>query len=79
MTKLPPTSRPPSEKPRTLIDDLLAEQQELTAVEKFSRAHDQHAVRGELYRDLLPATPPAPGQQYAFEVDLDKCTGCKAC
>ncbi|HEX5221745.1 MAG TPA: DmsC/YnfH family molybdoenzyme membrane anchor subunit, partial [Verrucomicrobiae bacterium] len=75
----PPTSRPPSEKPRTLIDDLLSEQQELTAVEKFSRAHDQHAVRGELYRDLLPATPPAPGQQYAFEVDLDKCTGCKAC
>lgn len=64
---------------RTLIDDLLAEQQALTAVERFSRVHDQHAVRGELYRDLLPATPPAPGQQYAFEVDLDKCTGCKAC
>jgi Fe-S-cluster-containing dehydrogenase component/DMSO reductase anchor subunit len=27
----------------------------------------------------LPATPPAPGQQYAFEVDLDRCSGCKAC
>jgi len=79
MTNLPPTSRLPSDSPRTLIDELLAEQQELTAVEKFSRAHDQHAVRGELYRDLLPATPPVPGQQYAFEVDLDKCTGCKAC
>src|SRR5262245_11690642 len=79
MTNLPPTSRLRSDSPRTLIDDLLAEQQELTAVEKFSRAHDQHTVRGELYRDLLPATPPAHGQQYAFEVDLDKCTGCKAC
>src|SRR5688572_13689170 len=31
------------------------------------------------YRSLLPATPPAPGQQYAFEVDLDRCSGCKAC
>ena len=79
MMNLPPTSPRPGDSARTLIDDLLAEQQELTAVEKFSRAHDQHAVRGELYRDLLPAAPPAPGQQYAFEVDLDKCTGCKAC
>ncbi len=65
--------------PRTLVDELLAEQQELTAVEKFSRAHEQPVGRGALYRDLLPITPPAPGQQYAFEVDLDKCTGCKAC
>src|SRR5258708_7312698 len=64
---------------RTLIDDLLAEQQELTAVEKFSRSHGAHDVRSRLYRDLLPATAPAPGQQYAFEVDLDKCFGCKAC
>jgi formate dehydrogenase iron-sulfur subunit len=64
---------------RTLIDDLLAEQHELTAVEEFARAHDAGAVRSRLYRDLLPATPPAPGQQYAFEVDLDKCFGCKAC
>src|SRR5688572_24234872 len=79
MMNLPPTSPRPGDSARTLIDDLLAEQQELTAVEKFSRARDQHAVRGELYRDLLPAAPPAPGQQYAFEVDLDKCTGCKAC
>jgi formate dehydrogenase iron-sulfur subunit len=31
------------------------------------------------YRDLLPATAPGPGQQYAFEVDLDCCSGCKAC
>src|SRR5439155_13329311 len=63
----------------TLIDALLAEQRELTAVEKFSRAHDACEVRTHRYRELLPASPPAPGQQYAFEVDLDKCSGCKAC
>lgn len=63
----------------TLIDDLLAEQRQLTAVERFSRAHDSHELRSRIYRDLLPATPPAPGQQYAFEVNLDQCTGCKAC
>lgn len=65
----------------SLIDLLLAEQQELTAIDRFSRDHDsgalpQHAQR---YSRLLPATPPGPGQQYAFEVDLDHCSGCKAC
>jgi formate dehydrogenase iron-sulfur subunit len=68
---------PPSD--RTLIDELLAEQRRLTAVEKFSRAHDGHALSSARYRDLLPASPPAPGQQYAFEVNLDQCSGCKAC
>ena len=65
--------------PRTLVDELLAEQRQLTAVEKFSRAHDGHALSSARYRDLLPATPPSTGQQYAFEVDLDQCSGCKAC
>src|SRR5688572_10768243 len=63
----------------TLIDDLLAEQRQLTAVEKFSRAHDACEVRTHRYRDLLPASAPVPGTQFAFEVDLDKCSGCKAC
>ena len=27
----------------------------------------------------MPAQPPGPGQQLAFEVDLDRCSGCKAC
>ncbi|HEY6168905.1 MAG TPA: DmsC/YnfH family molybdoenzyme membrane anchor subunit [Verrucomicrobiae bacterium] len=64
-----------------LIDALIAEQSRLTAVEQFARRHE----RGELpaharqYRDLMPASAPAPGQQYAFEVDLDQCSGCKAC
>jgi Fe-S-cluster-containing dehydrogenase component/DMSO reductase anchor subunit len=64
----------------TLIDDLLGEQQTLTAVERFARAHERHELPAleRHYRRLLPATP-KPGQQYAFEVDLDKCSGCKAC
>jgi len=69
---------PPSDD-RTLIDDLLAEQRRLTAVEKFSRAHDRHEVPSARYRDLLPAALPEPGRQYAFEVNLDQCSGCKAC
>jgi len=70
----------PPETGLSLIDDLLAEQRELTAVEKFSRAHELNELpTSSRYRDLLPASAPASGQQYAFEVDLDKCSGCKAC
>ncbi len=82
MTDLAPIPRVPDDSngaSRTLIDDLLAEQQELTAVEKFSRAHDAHQARKGLYSDLLPLTPPGSGEQYAFEVNLDQCSGCKAC
>ena len=70
---------PPDE--RSLLDSLLAEQQQLTAVEQFARAQEREEWPAEQsqYRRLLPAAPPAPGQQYAFEVDLDKCSGCKAC
>jgi len=32
-----------------------------------------------LDRHLVPAARPGPGMQYAFEVDLDACTGCKSC
>jgi hypothetical protein len=31
------------------------------------------------YHHLVPLTEPADDQQYAFEVDLDRGTGCKAC
>jgi formate dehydrogenase iron-sulfur subunit len=67
---------------RTLIDELLAEQQRLqTPVARFSEAHDRGASPAlePLYRDLIPLSAPGPGEQYAFEVDLDSCTGCKAC
>lgn len=65
----------------SFLDRVLREQQSLSAVETFARAHDDNASldRATLYRALLPATPPGPGQQYAFEVDLDRCSGCKAC
>jgi formate dehydrogenase iron-sulfur subunit len=63
-----------------LLDQYLREQHDLTAVERFSRAHDDDdATTARRYSALLPATPPGPGQQYAFEVDLDACSGCKAC
>jgi Fe-S-cluster-containing dehydrogenase component len=60
---------------------LLDAQQTLTAVERFSRKHDTGDVpaKEKYYKDLLPLERPRPGEQYAFEVDLDACTGCKAC
>ena len=66
------------------LEDLFAEQQTLTAVETFSRSHDagdrdREPDQARYYKSLIPATPPGPGQQYAFEVDLDACSGCKAC
>jgi formate dehydrogenase iron-sulfur subunit len=66
---------------RTLIDDLLAEQQLLTPVATFSRKHERHTLpaQAKYYHDLIPLSSPAPGEQYAFAVDLDACTGCKAC
>lgn len=70
----------------TPIDQFLARQQQATAVERFSAIHDADVLErvtepgGERwYADRLPAGPPGPGQQYAFRVDLDRCSGCKAC
>ncbi len=66
---------------RTLVDALLQEQRSLTAVERFARMHERNDLPSQekFYRHLIPLTMPAPGQQYGFEVDLDKCSGCKAC
>src|ERR1041384_4031297 len=83
MIRLPPTGHTLGESDstasRTLIDALLTEQRELSAVEIFSRAHARHQIPTARYRNLLPASAPTPGQQLAFEVDLDQCSGCKAC
>lgn len=65
----------------TLVDALIAEQRRLTAVERFSQRHRPdapHALEPH-YRDLIPLSLPRPGEQYAFEVDLDRCSGCKGC
>ena len=76
----PMTAPPPPEETRTVIDALLAEQRELTAVERFARWHESHdSPPAPSYRHLLPLTAPAAGEQYAFEVDLDRCSGCKSC
>ena len=65
----------------SLLARLLADQQQLTAVEEFARQHDggELPAQSRFYKSLIPASPPGPGQQYAFEVDLDRCSGCKAC
>ncbi len=60
-----------------LLAELLADQQRLdTPVARFSTAHDAGTA---FVPQLIPLTKPGPGEQYAFEVDLDSCTGCKAC
>jgi Fe-S-cluster-containing dehydrogenase component/DMSO reductase anchor subunit len=66
-----------------LLGTLLAEQQTLdTAVSRFARWHERNGrglAPAETYHRLLPAGRPGAGEQYAFEVRLDDCTGCKAC
>jgi formate dehydrogenase iron-sulfur subunit len=66
--------------PLSLLDALLREQQS-TAVEKFAQRHARDAapLQERYYRDLIPLSRPGAGEQYAFEVDLDACSGCKAC
>ncbi len=64
---------------RTLLDQAIADQRQLTAVAAFAQAHDLGAIKARHYRDLIPLSLPQRGQQFAFEVDLDRCSGCKAC
>ncbi len=61
------------------LAELMHEQHQLTAVEEFSQSHTAAPAQAKYYSKLLPATAPQPGQQYGFEVDLDRCSGCKAC
>lgn len=80
LMELPILPSPPRDA-QWLLDQLLEEQQSLTAVERFS---DWHAgahtpAQARYYRNLIPLAAPGPGEQYAFEVDLDACSGCKAC
>ena len=66
--------------PKTLIDRLLAEQGTLqTPAARFAEIHDRGSDLADHYRTLIPLTKPGSNEQYAFEVSLDRCTGCKAC
>ena len=73
----PANGIPESRSGWSLVDMLLEEQQRTTAVEKFSQFHESQTepLLREQYRDLIPLTLPQPGEQYAFEVDLDACFG----
>ncbi len=64
-----------------LVSSFLSEQGDLSAVERFAQFHEEadEPLQGRYYAALMPAQPPGPGQQLAFEVDLDRCSGCKAC
>ncbi len=67
-----------------LVGQLLEEQHQLqTPVAVFADEHARGSAAAPLlepvYSTLIPLTGPKPGEQYAFEVDLDACTGCKAC
>jgi len=64
-----------------LLAELLADQQRLdTPVARFASAHNALAPGiAAIAPQLIPLSKPQPGEQYAFEVDLDSCTGCKSC
>ena len=74
---------------QSFLDELLAEQQLLqTPVARFGALdHSAFGTPGAasgaghsaFHTDLIPLSAPTPGEQYAFEVDLDACSGCKAC
>ncbi len=65
----------------SLVELLLEEQADLSAVERFAlREVEADAPAMEpFYEELIPSSLPGAGEQYAFRVDLDACTGCKAC
>lgn len=75
------TTRVPRRLPVLPVASLLEQQHQLTAVERFSELHDAGKVTDteRYYRDPIPLRQPKGTEQYAFEVDLDACTGCKAC
>jgi Fe-S-cluster-containing dehydrogenase component/DMSO reductase anchor subunit len=75
-----PSAAPGEHGQQSLLDLLLVEQNDLSAVEQFAVWHDEQTSSNQnRYSALIPATSPAKGQQYAFQVDLESCSGCKAC
>lgn len=62
-----------------LLNELLLEQRTLrTPVVEIAEWHES-GTAARRFEHLIPLSKPGPGEQYAFEVNLDSCTGCKAC
>lgn len=76
-----PANTGPAPDLHSFLHEVLAEQQQLqTPVARFSDRHPSLATsHTSVYKDLIPLSAPKAGEQYAFEVDLDSCSGCKAC
>lgn len=66
---------------KNFLAELLAEQGQLqTPVARFAALREFSPSALRPFRpSLIPLSKPGPGEQYAFEVDLDSCSGCKAC
>ncbi len=81
ITQMNPNYLPESTPLDTMIDAYLGRQSDMSAVERFAQFHENSAtpLQERYYRELMPLELPGEGQQYAFEVDLDLCSGCKAC
>src|SRR4051812_43454165 len=63
-----------------LLEHYLREQQSTTAVDRFARLSEAGQLQGQSrYGEQQLLGELGPGRQLAFEVDLDVCTGCKAC
>ena len=65
----------------TFVNELLSDQQNLTAVERFSQKYDDVSkpLLSKFYSDLIPLSKPKTNEQYSFQIDLDACSGCKSC
>jgi formate dehydrogenase iron-sulfur subunit len=51
-----------------------------TEAKRKQKHNNEHQPEDErVYRELIPLSQPRPGEQLSFHVDLDRCTGCKAC
>jgi formate dehydrogenase iron-sulfur subunit len=61
------------------LDSKASAEPSLLPVERFARRHDELGDEAGDFDDLIPLSKPQPGEQYAFHVALDQCTGCKAC
>ena len=66
----------------SLLGELLREQKSLSAVDVFAREHASGQIpeKTQVYEASVEAySSLGPNQQLAFRVNLDECTGCKAC